>query len=56
MATTPAGRGFPVEVEHDDLLYCFDWGTVLSNRDAVEDALPRFVHALDGDAATDPNS
>ena len=33
-----------------------DWATVLSNRYAIEHAVPRFVRALDGDAATDPNS
>ena len=41
---------------NDDLLYSIDWGTVLSNRFAIEHAVPRFVRALDGDAATDPNS
>ena len=33
-----------------------DWGTILSNRYAIEHAVPRFVSALDGDSATDPNS
>jgi iron complex transport system substrate-binding protein len=41
---------------NDDLLYPIDWGTILSNRYAIEHAVPRFVSALDGDSATDPNS
>ena len=41
---------------NDDLLYSIDWGTILSNRFAIEHAVPHFVRALDSDAATDPNS
>jgi iron complex transport system substrate-binding protein len=41
---------------NDDLLYSIDWGTVLSNRYAIGHAVPRFVRALDGDSASDPNS
>ena len=41
---------------NDDLLYSIDWRTILSNRYAIEHAVPRFVRALDGDSATDPNS
>lgn len=40
---------------NDDLLYSMDWGSVLSNRWALEQALPRLVRAADGDPATDPN-
>ncbi len=40
----------------DDLLYSMDWGTVLSNRWAIDNAVPRFVKAVDGDTATDPNA
>ncbi len=39
----------------DDLLYSMDWGSVLSNRWAIENAVPRLVKAADGDPATDPN-
>ena len=39
----------------DDLLYSMDWGSVLSNRFAIEQALPRVLRAADGDPATDPN-
>lgn len=39
----------------DDLLYAIDWGTVLSNRYAIEHAVPKFALAVDGDPATDPN-
>jgi iron complex transport system substrate-binding protein len=41
---------------NDDLLYSIDWGTILSNRFAIENAVPRFVLAVDGDPATDPNT
>ena len=41
---------------NDNLLYSMDWGTVLSNRWAIENAVPRFVKAVDGDPATDPNT
>ena len=40
----------------DDLLYSMDWGSVLSNRWALEQALPRVVRAADGDPATDANA
>lgn len=40
----------------DDLLYSMDWGSVLSNRWALEQALPRLVRAADGDPATDANA
>ena len=40
---------------NDDLLYSMDWGSVLSNRWALEQALLRLVRAADGDPATDPN-
>ena len=40
----------------DDLLYSMDWGTVLSNRWAIEHAVPRFVQAVDGNPATDANA
>ncbi|GAA3573902.1 hypothetical protein GCM10022197_33510 [Microlunatus spumicola] len=41
---------------NDDLLYSMDWGSVLSNRWALEQALPRIVRAADGDPATDANA
>lgn len=41
---------------NDDLLYSMDWGSVLSNRWALDQALPRLVRAADGDRATDPNA
>ena len=40
----------------DDLLYSMDWGSILSNRWAIEHAVPRLVRAADGDPATDPNA
>jgi iron complex transport system substrate-binding protein len=41
---------------NDDLLYSMDWGTILSNRWAIEHAVPRLVRAVDGDPATNPNA
>jgi iron complex transport system substrate-binding protein len=41
---------------NDDLLYSMDWGSILSNRWALDQALPRIVRAADGDPATDPNA
>ena len=41
---------------NDDLLYSMDWGSVLSNRWAIDQALPRIVRAADGDPATDANA
>jgi iron complex transport system substrate-binding protein len=41
---------------NDDLLYSMDWGSILSNRFAIEQALPRVLRAADGDPVTDPNS
>jgi iron complex transport system substrate-binding protein len=41
---------------NDDLLYSMDWGSVLSNRWALDQALPRIVKAADGDPATDANA
>jgi iron complex transport system substrate-binding protein len=41
---------------NDDLLYSMDWGSVLSNRWALDQALPRIVRAADGDPATDANA
>ncbi len=41
---------------NDDLLYAIDWGTILSNRYAIEHAVPRFVLAVDGDPGTDANA
>ena len=40
----------------DDLLYSMDWGSVLSNRWAIDQALPRIVRAADGDPTTDANA
>ena len=40
----------------DDLLYSMDWGSILSNRWAIEHAVPRLVRAADGNPATDPNT
>ncbi|MBP2418071.1 ABC transporter substrate-binding protein [Microlunatus capsulatus] len=40
----------------DDLLYSMDWGSVLSNRWAIEHAVPRLIRAVDGDSSTDANS
>ena len=40
---------------NDDLLYSMDWGSILSNRWAIEQALPRILLAADGDPATDAN-
>jgi hypothetical protein len=39
-----------------DLLYSMDWGSILSNRWAIEQALPRILLAADGDPATDANT
>ncbi len=33
-----------------------DWGTVLSNRWAIANAVHRFMAAVDGDPDTDPNT
>lgn len=41
---------------NDDLLYSMDWGSVLSYRWALDNAVPRILLAADGDPATDPNS
>jgi iron complex transport system substrate-binding protein len=41
---------------NDDLLYSMDWGSILSNRWAIDNALPRILRALDGDPGTDPNA
>ncbi|HYI52885.1 MAG TPA: ABC transporter substrate-binding protein [Microlunatus sp.] len=41
---------------NDDLLYSMDWGSVLSHRWALENAVPRLLRAEDGDPATDPNT
>jgi len=40
----------------DNLLYSMDWGSVLSNRWAIDQAVPRLVRAVDGDPTTDANS
>jgi iron complex transport system substrate-binding protein len=40
----------------DNLLYSMDWGSILSNRWAIENAVPRILRAVDGDPATDPNA
>jgi iron complex transport system substrate-binding protein len=41
---------------NDDLLYSMDWGSILSNRWAIEHAVPRLIRAVDGDPATNPNT
>ena len=41
---------------NDDLLYSMDWGSILSNRWAIEQALPRILLAADGDPVTDANA
>ena len=41
---------------NDDLLYSMDWGSVLSHRWAIENALPRVLRAADGDPTTDANA
>ena len=41
---------------NDDLLYSMDWGSILSNRWAIDNALPRILLAADGDPATDANA
>ena len=40
---------------NDDLLYSMDWGSILSHRWALENAVPRLLLAADGDPATNPN-
>ena len=40
---------------NDDLLYSMDWGSILSHRWALENAVPRLILAEDGDPATNPN-
>ena len=41
---------------NDDLLYSMDWGSILSNRFALDQALPRILRAADGDPPSDPNA
>jgi iron complex transport system substrate-binding protein len=57
MTSTREGRYvLALDGGDDDLLYSMDWGSVLSNRWAIEQALPRIVRAADGDPATDANA
>jgi len=56
LASTSEGRYvLALNGGDDDLLYSMDWGSILSNRWAIDQALPRILRAADGDAATDPN-
>lgn len=56
LRTTKEGRYLLAPNGGDDnLLYSMDWGSVLSNRWAIDNAVPRLVRAADGDAATDAN-
>ena len=41
---------------NDDLLYSMDWGSILSHRWALVNAVPRLLLAEDGDPATNPNT